>query len=307
MAQWWRQKFPKSKVDFVNAGIGATGSNYGALCAQRDLLPKRPDFVIVEYAVNDGNTQASAETLEGLIRQILSQPNHPAVMMLFTMNRSGGNAQEWHGKVGMHYGLPMVSFRDALWPEIQAGRVKWDDVEADEVHPNDRGHACCAAIVTAVLGKVLQELPPTQKPTEVPPLPKPLLSDLFQHTALFEADALKTADTSGWSYDPKLKAWKSDKPGSTIEFDFEGRVVLTMHYVVKGPMGKARVSVDGGPPKELNGWFDQTWGGYRQTNEIARMPEAGKHRIRFELLEEKSAGSTGNEFRILGLGCAGTR
>ena len=34
------------------------------------------------------------------------------------MNNAGGNAQEWHGKVGEHYGLPMVSFRDALWPEV---------------------------------------------------------------------------------------------------------------------------------------------------------------------------------------------
>jgi hypothetical protein len=38
---------------------------------------------VVEYAVNDPNTQASAETLEGLIRQILPQTNHPAVLLLF--------------------------------------------------------------------------------------------------------------------------------------------------------------------------------------------------------------------------------
>ena len=140
LAQWWRQTFPKAKIELVNAGIGATGSNYGALRAQRDLLARRPDFVVIEYAVNDGNSQASAESLEGLVRQVLKQPNQPAVVLLFMMNHSGNNAQEWHGKIGEHYGLPMLSFRDALWPEIQAGRLKWDEVEADMVHPNDRGH-----------------------------------------------------------------------------------------------------------------------------------------------------------------------
>ena len=38
VAAWWRQQFPKAKIKFVNAGIGATGSDYGALRARRDLL-----------------------------------------------------------------------------------------------------------------------------------------------------------------------------------------------------------------------------------------------------------------------------
>jgi lysophospholipase L1-like esterase len=305
VADWWRQKFPHAHVEHVNAGIGATGSNFGAMRAQRDLLSKHPDFVVVEYACNDANTEAAAETLEGLLRQILKQPNQPAVMMLFTMSRGGHNAQEWHSKIGRHYGLPMVSFRDAFWPEIQAGRMKWEDVVADQVHPNDRGHACCAALITAVLDDVLRNLPPDDRLPEIKPLPRPLLSDLFEHTALFEAADLQPLANNGWAYDAATKSWKSGKPGSVIEFDVPGRILFTMHYVVKGPMGKARVSVDGKTVRELNGWFDQTWGGYRQLNEVARLPHTGAHRVCFELLQDKSAGSTGNEFRILGLGAAG--
>ena len=65
LAAWWRQTFPKANVLFVNAGIGATGSDYGALRDNRDLLSHHPDFVVVEYAVNDPNSQAAAETLAG--------------------------------------------------------------------------------------------------------------------------------------------------------------------------------------------------------------------------------------------------
>lgn len=306
LAEWWRTRFPTSSVVSVNAGIGATGSSYGALRAARDLLARRPDLVVVEYAVNDPNTRESAETLEGLVRQILGQPNRPAVMLLFTMDRNGHNAQEWHGKVGAHYHLPMVSFRDALWPEIQAGRLKWEDVEADAVHPNDRGHAACAGFLAAAIEGVISAFPAEAPLPEVEPVPSPLLSDLYEHVNLAEAAALRPASCDRWSFDAKEDAWVSREPGAAVEFEVEGRAVVAMHYVVKGPMGRVRVTVDGGSPRVLDGWFEQTWGGYRQTNEVARLEKQGKHRVRLELLQEASPGSTGHEFRLLGLGTAGT-
>ncbi|NCO90705.1 MAG: SGNH/GDSL hydrolase family protein [Armatimonadetes bacterium] len=308
IAAWWRQTFPNTKVEFVNAGIGATGSNYGALRAQRDLLSHKPDFVVAEYGVNDGNTQACAETLEGLTRQILTQPNQPALVLLFTMNNAGGNAQEWHGKVGTHYALPMVSFRDALWPEIEAKRLKWEDVEGDVVHPNDRGHAYCAHFVTSLLEKVLKELPADDQLLPIKPVPQPLFSDLYEHVALFEADALKPVTNEGWTCDlenPWAKGWKSDKPGSVIEFELEGQVIAFMEFHVRGPMGTAKVQVDDLPPATIDAWFDQTWGGWRCTHEIARDLKPGKHRVRVEILEEKNPESEGPEFRVLGLGAAG--
>jgi lysophospholipase L1-like esterase len=305
VAAWWREKFPRANLQFVNAGIGATGSDYGALRVQRDLLSKQPDFVVVEYAVNDPNEQRFGETLEGLVRQILQRPNQPAVVLLFTMHNNGSNAQEWHGKVGRHYDLPMISYRDALWPEIQAGRMKWTDVEADLVHPNDRGHGYAAEFITHCLETALAALPADGNLPEVKPLPAPLFSHLFENTTLVEADALRPITNSGWTFDDANHCWKSDQPGSVIEFEIAGRVVLTMHRVMRGPMGRARVTVDGGAPTQLEGWFDQTWGGYRQAREIARDLPAGKHRVRFELLAEKSAASTGHEFWIYGLGAAG--
>jgi lysophospholipase L1-like esterase len=305
LTKWWRQAFPKAKVELVNAGIGATGSNYGALRAQRDLLARRPDFVVVEYGVNDPNNQASAETLEGLLRQVLKQPNRPAVVLLFMMNRGGGNAQEWHGKVGRHYGLPMLSFRDALWPEIQAGRIKWDEVEADMVHPNDRGHAYAARFITDLLASFLTNLPADDRLPPIKPLPPPLLGDLFEHVALLEADTLKPVKNDGWVFDAKACCWKSDRPGSRIEFEIDGRVILMMDWHIRGPMGKAKVQVDDRPAGVRDAWFDQTWGGYRQTSELARDLARGKHLVIFEILAERNPESTGHEYRIMGLGAAG--
>ena len=305
VAAWWRERFPKVEVRFVNAGIGATGSDYGALRARRDLLARSPDLVIVEFAVNDPNTRESAETLEGLLRQILQQTNQPAAMLLFMMDQQGHNAQEWFTKVGAHYRLPMVSYRDALWPEIEAGRMRWNDISPDAVHPNDRGHAYAAGFVTRALESCLTNLPSVGALAGLPSIPDPLFTDLYEHTSLTEADALKPVSNRGWVYEPKDRCWKSDQPGSVIEFEVPGKALLTMHYVVRGPMGRAKVTVEERSPTVLEGWFEQTWGGYRQTQGIAHDLNAGRHRVRFELLEEKHPQSNGHEFRILGLGAAG--
>lgn len=305
LAQWWRQTFPNAKIELVNAGIGATGSNYGALRARRDLLDRRPDFVVVEYSVNDPNTPAAAESLEGLLRQVLAQPNQPGVVMLFMMRRDGGNSQEWHGKVGRHYQLPLVSFRDAFWPEMQAGRMKWEEIIADQVHPNDRGHAAAARLVSHLLESLLAGLSADDRLPPIPPVPAPLMGDLFEHVTLLEADALHPVTNQGWTLDAKGKCWKSDRPGSRIEFEVEGQVVLLMDWHIRGPMGEAKVQVDDRPAVTRNAWFEQTWGGFRQTTELLRSPTAAKHRVSFEVLPENSPQSTGHEYRILGLGEAG--
>ena len=90
------------------------------------------------------------------------------------MHQDGGNAQEWQGKVGRHYDLPMVSFRDALWPEIKEGRLKWNDVESDVVHPNDRGHDYCARFITNLLARVLADLPADDRLPQIKAVPQPL-------------------------------------------------------------------------------------------------------------------------------------
>lgn len=303
VAAWWRERFPGIQVQLVNAGIGATGSDYGALRAGRDLLSHQPDFAIVEYAVNDADTKEAAETLEGLVRQILAQKNQPAVVLLFMMNQQGQNAQSWFAKVGDYYHLPMVSYRDALWPEIQAHRMQWTDISPDAVHPNDCGHAYAARFVTSLLESCLPNASAAKAGMER--MPAPCFSDLYANTSLLEADNLKPVSNTGWSYDITNRCWKSDLPGSVIVFETPGKAVLAMHYVVRGPMGRASVSVDDGLPRTLEGWFDQTWGGYRLTREIARDLGAGPHRVRFELLAEKHPQSAGHEFRVLGLGAAG--
>jgi len=308
VAQWWRERFPNTKVDFVNAGIGATGSNIAAHRANAHLLSHNPDFVVAEFAVNDGNDPLAAETLEGLTRQVLSRPNQPAMMLLFTMNNAGGNAQEWHWRVGAHYGLPMVSFRDALWPEIQAGRMKWEDVEGDEVHPNDRGHKYCADFVTAVLDAVLAKLPGDQDLPPIPPLPAPLISNVFEHATFFNAGTIAPTVNQGWkTVDawPFGKCWEADTPGSVLEFEVEGTAISVVYWKIKRDMGMAETQADDRPPVTMDGWFNADWGGYPAWQLVARDLAPGKHRVRVTVLDQKADQSTGHRFQVQAVMAAG--
>lgn len=265
---WWKEQFPTSRVAWVNAGIGGTGSDFGSVRAGPDLLAAHPDVVVVEYSVNDGNCRRSAETLEGLVRQILKQPNLPAAVLLFMMSDSkhGTNAQEWHSKIGKHYGLPMISFRDALWPEVQQGRLPWEDIIVDTVHPNDRGHAYAADFVIRYLEEVHEkmtgELP-------ISPLPKALLTTEHEFTVMMNAGsvvplnagALEMIGNAGWQVLEKSRhgpAWASETSGSTLEFAFEATSISVTFHRRKEAIGVAEAWVDDGPKVKLQGLITAT-------------------------------------------------
>jgi hypothetical protein len=243
--------------------------------------------------------------LEGLVRQILKQPGSPAVLLLFMTRSDGGNTQEFHAKVGAHYHLPMVSFRDGLWPAIKSGELKVEDFLADQVHPNDFGHGIAAHCVTHLLESARKSKSTT---AQTDPLPAPLTSDAYEFTALQEAPDLKPIANRGWTFRPKEKDWRAEEPGSVMELSVKGQSVLFMSHVIRGAMGRVKAQVDDQPPKVIDGWFSGTWGGYRNTAVLADgLDPAVAHRVKVELLEEKNAESTGHGFSILGVGETGVR
>ena len=311
VAQWWRETFPSARIDFVNAGIGATGSDLGCHRVARHVLQHPIDFVVAEYAVNDGGIPLASETLEGLTRQILAQPEQPGMMLLFLMNEQGGNVQAQHEPIGQHYGLPMVSYRDALWPEVQAGRLPWGDIGADNVHPNSRGHGYCAEFVISVLADVLATLPADTEIPPVPPLPAPLISEVFQFTALHNRETLCPLRNVGWLPDEMDSrfgpGWQATTPGSTMEFAVEGMAISLLFYRIKGDRGMLEAQVDDGDPVTIDAWFEGDWGGYAACQLLARDLAAGEHRLRVTLLEETNANSHGHLFQIQGVLAAGLK
>jgi len=295
VAAWFIQAFPQAKVRFVNAGIGGTNSLYGAMRVQRDVLSKQPDLVIVEYAVNDNHPVPMFwASYEGVLRQILRAPQQPAVVQLFFMQRQGQNAQETQHMLGRHYDLPMVSFRDAWWPELYSGRAQWETMYADVVHPNDTGHILASELLNALLEKA-KALP--EPGAERTALPAPMISDLFVDCRYAQNTDLKPSTNSGWTTNADKSKWESPAEGGTIEFTFDGELLFLGYEIDAEAEPLASYRIDGGESRPLK----------RNPNRLplAEGLKPGTHTIRIELASAASRQVPNAKVRIWSLGAAG--
>ncbi len=294
VAAWFTQAFPQAKVRFVNAGIGGTNSLYGAMRVQRDVLSKQPDLVIVEYAVNDNHPVPMFwASYEGVLRQILRAPQQPAVVQLFFMQRQGQNAQETQHMLGRHYDLPMVSFRDAWWPELYSGRAQWETMYADVVHPNDTGHILASELLIALLEKA-KALP--EPGAERTALPAPMISDLFVDCRYAQNTDLKPSTNSGWTTNADKSKWESPAEGGTIEFTFDGELLFLGYEIDAEAEPLASYRIDGGESRPLK----------RNPNRLplAEGLKPGTHTIRIELASAASRQAPSAKVRIWSLGAA---
>ncbi len=146
MYQWFVDTFPQSKFHYVNGGIGGTSSHYGVARAVTDVLMYQPDFVVVDFSVNDLDVPFRQETYEGVVRKLLTWPSHPAVVLLNNIYYdTGETSQDEHNAVGDHYGVPHVSIRDSIYKDLHAGRYASRTLlSPDGLHPNDYGHGLVA-------------------------------------------------------------------------------------------------------------------------------------------------------------------
>jgi lysophospholipase L1-like esterase len=300
---WWRKRFPKCEIDLINAGVGGTGSMYGALRAGRDLLSGTPDLVVIEFAVNDNWTDG--EAYEGLVRQILAQPNQPAVILLFMMWERGGNDQEMQAKVGVHYHLPMVSFRDAMWPEMAAARIKWSDYIVDTVHPNNAGHAAAARFLTAMCETAMNAA--TMKVLNADdPLPPPLHSEAFQQVGWRDAADLVPVENQGWRQtvddDDNKPIWVGTERGGRISFDWWGTGLVAVLARAPDDLNRVRVGIDGASFQTLDASIQPRRGIIVLAKDLA----PGRHTVELVPLDDGGKpGSAGDGVRLVGLGSIG--
>ena len=78
---WFVERFPDITVNFQNAGISATPSKIGVHRVEEQVLSYDPDFVIVDFTVNDtANDETFKVPYENLIRRILMHKTEPAVL-----------------------------------------------------------------------------------------------------------------------------------------------------------------------------------------------------------------------------------
>ena len=291
--KWFEVHFPNSKISFVNAGIGGTNSFYGAMRLQRDVLAKNPDLVIVEWAVNNLPDKDFAESYEGVLRQLLQSPRNIAVIELFFMHKDGENAQMWQEILGRHYGLPMVSFRDAWFPELTSGRTQWDDLYADVVHPKDAGHLLASKLLVKLLDTSVALKADSTQVTELPP---PVISNAYENCLFSIYESLQPVANTGWERSSDQKFWESSKAGDSIEFEFSGQFLFVGYDFDKEQAPEAVFSIDGGKLQPLKE------DAHRRP--IATNLSAGTHRLRIETQRKGTASGLLGKLKVWGVGGA---
>lgn len=251
-ADWFRARFPETKINAINAGIGSTPSFLGTFRLEEMVLIHQPDLVVVEFSVNDPSTFPNLleteifEAYESVIRRCLKAGI--AVIPIFMNDIDNNGLQHEHCKIAKYYQLPSISYHNAVSPD---GKLicDWNRLSPDEIHPNNAGHAFLATC----LCNYLDQLCDTQPEYNVPTIPEKWIhANTFENVWACYAHSLK--DTAGENFEFRTQsgAFQCNLWNGVLVSHGVGTIQVTL------PIGAKRVWIQyfhnpGSFETELNG------------------------------------------------------
>ncbi len=320
----FEKKYMKGgKATYIKAGVGGTPSELGIVRYDRDVLSNgkfSPDLVIVEYAVNDAGDETEGDCYEGLVRNILNSPSHPAVILIFAVFADDYNLEDRLIPIGERYGIPMTSVKRAVTPQFYLtkaeGRVlAKSSYFYDVYHPSNIGHIIMAECIMNVIDEVAADNG-QYNDTDYKMLPA-LRSADFEGVHLIDRKENRfgaVIDCGDFDKtDTQLQACEMNMdPGTTPQFPNNwmrtaGDRPFTMDVTCKRLLivtkdsadpkdGRADITVDGRLVKTVDphdvGWC------HCNSQIIIREQESAKHHIEVKMHE----GDETKEFTILGFG-----
>lgn len=308
--EWWKKSFPNAAFSFVNGGIGGTTSHYGGARAWKDVLCYRPDIVTVDFSVNDDANEFFEETYEGTLRRLLAAPSAPAVVVLNNVfYDTGKNAQDYHNRIADHYGIPHVSIKDTVYPDVESGKIVRADITPDNLHPNDKGHRLVADEICKLLDSIKAEVEEETiageniegKSTKTEAsvlLPAPLTENAYEHSRLIQIQD-NEAILDGFLVDPIEKkgmldifknGWTAAHTNDKISFEIECSCLAVQYRKsVQQPVPKAKAVIDGDEAHAviLDGNFTEDWGDCLYLEPLLHNAEKKVHRIEITITDAK--------------------
>lgn len=308
--EWWKKSFPNAAFSFVNGGIGGTTSHYGGARAWKDVICYRPDIVTVDFSVNDDANEFFEETYEGTLRRLLAAPSAPAVVVLNNVfYDTGKNAQDYHNRIADHYGIPHVSIKDTVYPDVESGKIVRADITPDNLHPNDKGHRLVADEICKLLDSIKAEVEEETiageniegKSTKTEAsvlLPAPLTENAYEHSRLIQIQD-NEAILDGFLVDPIEKkgmldifknGWTAAHTNDKISFEIECSCLAVQYRKsVQQPVPKAKAVIDGDEEHAviLDGNFTEDWGDCLYLEPLLHHAEKKVHRIEITVTDAK--------------------
>lgn len=286
--EWFEKTFPDSKITYVNAGIGATGSYIGVFRTERDVLKYSPDIVFIDFSVNDTTefTHRNIESYEGVIRKLWLSESAPAVVTVAMTQNDGTSFQQYHRSVCEAYDIPMISYHDAIMDVIKNGHIVWKDISDDTIHPNVTGHAVLTEIITSYLQKVLDDADNTDGAES--DFSEIYVTDKYASAELILPGSEQSSD--GWeiktdNFGNFGDYWQAISRDGTFEgvsplkFETEAKSIGIFYGKLTKSGGIFDVVIDGETVKTINTDFSGGWGNYVEAEEIAEFEECAPHTI----------------------------
>lgn len=295
---WWRENISK-RVLMQNASIGATDSYLAVHRFKSDVAEldfnsnteeiENAHLIIIEY-INDENTLFYKETMDSLVRMALSLPSNPAVIILMPTCDNGASPQDQHLEVAKHYNVPMISYHDAVMPEVEKGSFEWSDISNDTVHPNDAGHAMIAQMLEGLVSYTIENMDTIGTDvTPFDPATESLTGDKYANADKTGRDRpldnVVCVDEGSFT-DINASLWPFTSCGYTTYSGGSSTWEITaknigMCYMktTDGKSGVAIINVDGEDVARIDADFTGGWGNFAKIASVYEGDEEATHTV----------------------------
>lgn len=294
VTNWFQETYPDAKINYLRAGIGATGSYIGVHRVQRDVLSNNPDIVFVEFSVNDTTeaTMRNVNSYDSLLRKIWNAESAPAVVCIGMTQDNGTSFQNYHYDIAKSYDLPFISYRNAILEVIDKGYIKWTDISDDNIHPNTQGHKVLTDIVTHFLASVNENKDNISGSES--DFSTPYTKDKFANADLITPSNSDASDPSGKivskpdnNFGNFIGCWTArgsgifDGENTCLIFEnVEAKNIGLLFGKVTGGGTVLDVYIDDVLVGSADARFPGGWGNYAEAAEIASFAETGTHTVK---------------------------
>jgi len=326
-----KRRFPSTEFKFILAGVGSTGTMYGAFRLDRDVFQKgKIDLLFEEAAVNDTSIGRTAEEavrgMEGIVRHARrANPNVDIVMVHFVCPTKLEDYKNGEtplviasfDKVAAQYGVPTLDLTREVFERLERNEFSWKD-DFGSLHPSPFGQQLYADSIERLLDEAWSEKP---RPVVAHAMPEKLDPSSYDEGKLFpprlgkklngfavqtdyDAKAEGGKVRVGWNERPQLVG---HKPGDSFEIKFKGSAIAIQ--VIAGPKaGIIEHSVDG------SDWVEQdlfvTKNSFKLHLNRIYMLRSGldpekEHTLTVRISDKRHELSKGNNCRIVYFGLNG--
>ncbi len=282
-------------VNTVNAGIGATDSYLGVHRVDRDVISQNPDIVFVEFSVNDTSAAKNTNSYDSLLYKLLTSQSQPAVLSIIMTQENGTSLTTVHEPIAKHYDIPVISYREVIYPEVVKGNLDWKEISPDNIHPNDKGHVFLSQLIQKYLEPVVASAEGfgTTKPEATY---EPYAGNIYANASLNnrESDKVVTLEegnfTLEFGFSSFKKGWAVNAAESYAKFEITAKNIGMVYFESIGGKGAtAIIKVDGQEVATIDADFPGGWGNYLESVPLYSGEEEATHIVEVQLIGEKPA------------------